>query len=68
MPFMAFRHPQRDTNDKLIDVFYGRMFQLGVLLHPRHLWYISFAHSEDDIDMTLNAAETAMAEARAAVL
>ena len=68
MPFMAFTHPDHDINDKLIDVFYARMYQCGVLLHPRHLWYISFAHTDNDIDTTLAFADAAMAEARAAVL
>ena len=68
MPFMAFSHPSRDINDQLINVFYARMYQCGVLLHPHHLWYISFAHTEHDIDTTLAFADMAMAEARAAVL
>lgn len=68
MPFMAFTHVDSAINDKLIDVFYARMYQCGVLLHPRHLWYISFAHSEDDIDTTLAYADAAMSEARATVL
>ena len=68
MPFMAFIHADQDINNKLIDAFYTRMFQLGVLLHPRHLWYISFAHTEGDIDTTLACADRAMSETRAAVL
>lgn len=68
MPFMAFTHPDQHINDQLIDVFYARMYQCGVLLHPHHLWYISFAHTERDIDTTLAFADVAMAELRATVL
>jgi glutamate-1-semialdehyde 2,1-aminomutase len=36
----------------------------GVLLHPNHQWYLSAAHTEDDIDTSLDvcasAAEHAM--------
>jgi glutamate-1-semialdehyde 2,1-aminomutase len=36
------------------------MFARGVLLHPRHMWFISGAHTERDIAHTLSAANEAM--------
>ncbi|MGK4005233.1 aminotransferase class III-fold pyridoxal phosphate-dependent enzyme [Sorangium sp. So ce1036] len=65
MPFLAFTHPDDAVADRLRTTFYGEMFGRGVLLHPRHLWYITRAHTTADIDATLDAADEAMAIARA---
>ena len=55
MPFLRFEQARaRDT-------FYIEMLRRGVMLHPRHLWFISAAHTEADIDVTLAAADAAMA-------
>jgi glutamate-1-semialdehyde aminotransferase len=36
------------------------MLARGVLMHPRHMWFISRAHTPDDIDYTLAMAEAAL--------
>jgi glutamate-1-semialdehyde aminotransferase len=41
-------------------VFYEAMLERGVLLHPRHMGFISHAHQRDDIDTTLEHARSAM--------
>lgn len=64
MPFMRFTHPQPDVRDRLRDSFYVEVLARGVLLHPRHLWFISHAHRDADIDRTLAAAREAMAAVR----
>ncbi len=64
MPSLAFTHADEPVNEALRAAFYPAMFERGVLLHPRHLWYIAFAHSEADIDATLSAADDAMALAQ----
>jgi glutamate-1-semialdehyde 2,1-aminomutase len=68
MPFLAFTHPDEAVNDALRTTFYGEMFQRGILLHPRHLWYTSHAHTTADIDRTLAAADEAMEITRAQVM
>ncbi|MFL6671748.1 MAG: aminotransferase class III-fold pyridoxal phosphate-dependent enzyme [Massilia sp.] len=60
MPFLAFTHPDQATNEALRRAFYGAMFGQGILLHPRHLWYTTLAHTVDDIDRTVAAADRAM--------
>jgi len=40
------------------------MLERGVLLHPRHMWFISYAHQGSDIDTTLEHARSAMRVAR----
>lgn len=64
MPFLRFMHPDPATNDALQTVFYEAMLERGVLLHPRHMWFISYAHQAADIDLTLEHARTAMKIAR----
>ncbi len=63
MPFMRFTHPDPARNDRLRDCFYAEMLAQGILLHPRHLWFISDAHQDADIDRTLAAATVALRRA-----
>jgi glutamate-1-semialdehyde 2,1-aminomutase len=60
MPFLRFDHPNPDINDAMRTVFYEAMLERGVLLHPRHMWFISYAHQQEDIDTTLEHARSAM--------
>ena len=64
MPFLKFSHPHPGTNDALRDAFYEAMLERGVLLHPRHMWFISHAHKAADVDLTLEHARSAMRIAR----
>jgi glutamate-1-semialdehyde aminotransferase len=66
MPFLTFNHPHPEKNDALRTVFYEAMLERGVLLHPRHMWFISYAHRTADIDTTLEHARSAMKIAREA--
>jgi glutamate-1-semialdehyde 2,1-aminomutase len=60
MPFLRFGHPDPETNEAMRTAFYEAMLQRGVLLHPRHMWFISYAHQIADIDITLEHARSAM--------
>ena len=64
MPFLKFHHPDPETNDALRTGFCESMLERGVLLHPRHMWFISHAHQPSDIDTTLEHARGAMRLAR----
>jgi len=64
MPFLAFAHPDERVRERMRTTFFSEMFARGILLHPRHLWYTSWSHTEADIDRTLAAADEAMAVAR----
>jgi glutamate-1-semialdehyde 2,1-aminomutase len=63
MPFLAFTHADETANEALRAAFYGAMFEQGILLHPRHLWYTSLAHTPADIDRAVACADRAMATA-----
>ena len=59
MPFLRFTSVDSALNDRLKARFYREVLARGVLLHPRHLWFVSYAHSASDIDRTLEVADTA---------
>ena len=64
MPFLKFIHPHAEANDAMRTAFYEAMMERGVLMHPRHMWFISYAHKAADIDTTLEHARSAMKVAR----
>jgi glutamate-1-semialdehyde aminotransferase len=61
MPFLRFTHPDPAANERLKEAFYAEVFARGVLLHPRHMWFLSYAHRDDDVERALAAAREAMA-------
>ena len=64
MPFLRFTYEDPEVRRRVSDAFYEGVFARGVLLHPRHMWFMSYAHSDADIDSALTACEDAMREAR----
>lgn len=64
MPFLRFTHADAEARAAQVRTFYSQMLARGVLLHPRHLWFISAAHTEGDVARTLAAARSAMAAVR----
>ena len=65
MPFLRFTVGDAALNERVKAAFYRAVFARGVLLHPRHLWFVSYAHTQSDIDRTLSVADAALREARA---
>jgi glutamate-1-semialdehyde aminotransferase len=59
MPFLQFRASDQNLNERLKSRFYREVLARGVLLHPRHLWFVSYAHSAQDIERTLEVADIA---------
>ncbi len=59
MPFLKFTARDAALNDRLKTRFYREVLARGVLLHPRHLWFVSYAHTPDDIERTLAVADAA---------
>ena len=60
MPFFKFTEPDAELNTLLTRTFYREVLALGSLLHPRHLWFLSAAHTEADVDATLQATRAAL--------
>lgn len=67
MPFLKFEAERPESNDALARAFYADMLKQGILLHPRHLWFVSYAHTPEEIERTLHAADQAFAAAARAL-
>ncbi len=61
IPYLTF---DEDTDLYLNQRFCAAMADRGVFLHPHHNWFISLAHTEEDIARTLDAAREAFRELR----
>lgn len=61
MPMLRVTHADAPLRDRITHSFFREMMARGVLLHPRHLWFVSHAHGAKEIDATLERADEAMA-------
>ncbi len=61
IPFLTF---DEDPNLYLNQRFGAAMARRGIFIHPHHNWFISLAHTEDDIDKTVEAAKACFAALR----
>ena len=64
MPFFRFQDPDPNVNGRLTTRFYEEMLERGFLLHPRHMWFLSYAHTDEDVERTIEAARGALRCAR----
>jgi glutamate-1-semialdehyde 2,1-aminomutase len=62
IPFMTFRADEGSFRRSY--AFAGECAKRGVFFHPLHNWFLSLAHTDADIDATLDAAEEAFGEIR----
>jgi glutamate-1-semialdehyde 2,1-aminomutase len=58
MPYLSF---VGDNDYAMNSLFAATAIRNGVYLHPRHNWFLSAAHSEQDIDEALAATDLAFA-------
>jgi glutamate-1-semialdehyde 2,1-aminomutase len=65
MPFLKFISGSPALDERLKTRFYREVLARGLLLHPRHLWFVSYAHSEADIERSLGIADAAFRLTRA---
>jgi glutamate-1-semialdehyde 2,1-aminomutase len=63
MPFLSF---VGDTEYQRARLFTGEAVKRGVYLHPRHNWFLSAAHSQEDINDALEVTDIAFAKVREA--
>ncbi len=63
---LLFMHFDEDFQDGMVTLgkatraFYSEMIQRGVFLHPIHNWYVCGAHTEKDVEKTLDAMEDSL--------
>jgi glutamate-1-semialdehyde 2,1-aminomutase len=54
-PFLVFADPDAEVRDTARYLFFREMVRRGVLLHPNHHWFVSAAHTDQDLAYTLEA-------------
>jgi len=64
MPFLKFEGADPAERERVMTRFYREVLARGVLLHPRHLWFISYAHTSEDVERTLEIADAAFESSR----
>jgi glutamate-1-semialdehyde aminotransferase len=60
MPFFRFTYSDRGQNELMTQLFFREVLARGVLLHPRHLWFICGAHTPQHIEHTLHVCRSAL--------
>lgn len=67
MPFLAFTYADAAVRETAKYVFYREMVRQGVLLHPNHHWFVCAAHTDEDIQHTLEVSEAAFSAVKSAL-
>jgi glutamate-1-semialdehyde 2,1-aminomutase len=62
-PFLAF-DPESTAAQKAKVIFYREVTRRGVLFHPSHHWFVSSAHTQSDIEYTVQACREAFSIVR----
>lgn len=57
IPMLKFTYNDNELNEKCKSIFFGEVIERGVFLHPNHHWFLSLAHTDRDVEDTLNASE-----------
>ena len=59
MPFLVFTDANPAIRETARHVFYSETTRRGLLFHPNHHWFVSHAHTEQDLAHTLEISEAA---------
>jgi glutamate-1-semialdehyde aminotransferase len=61
MFYITFKRDEAGTHKARRDDFYAQLIRRGIFLHPHHHGYIAYRHTDEDLDMTVEAIDEAMA-------
>jgi glutamate-1-semialdehyde aminotransferase len=61
MFFITFKRDETNTQKEKRDDFYTQLIRKGFFFTPHHHAYISYRHTEEDLDKTATAIDEAMA-------
>ncbi len=61
MFFITFKRDQTDTQRARRDLFYTQMIRKGFFFTPHHHAYISYRHTDEDLELAAKAMDEAMA-------
>ena len=67
MPDLKFGYQPEERCEEARRVFYTEVTRGGVLLHPRHHWFVSAAHTDADMERTLSVCGEAFDAVRRAL-
>lgn len=65
-PALPFMHFENDPNYRLRHAFARACHEGGLFIHPHHNWFLSTAHTEQDIRLAVDIAARAFETAKAA--
>ena len=60
IPLLAFTGKDQEKREAMKKRFYIETTRRGVLFHPNHCWFLSLAHGEKDVAMTLEVSRESM--------
>ena len=64
-PFVRFEYRHENTRDNAMRLFCNGMLPRGVLMTPSHHWFVCAAMREEDIEFTIEAAQSVLADLEA---
>jgi glutamate-1-semialdehyde aminotransferase len=67
MPFVQFAFEDAARQEAYVWALFRATTARGILLHPSHQWFLSAAHTPDDIEFAIDAVRAATEVAAAAV-
>ena len=60
-PFLQFMHEDDPSVQKMKTAFFAMTTRHGVLFHPNHQWFLSAAHTDEDVELTIDVCRAAIA-------
>jgi len=60
LPMIKFTDKNEKIRERLKVAFFSETTKRGVLLHPNHHWFLSLAHTEQDVSKTLEVSEESL--------
>ena len=55
IPTFKFTDPDEERRSQIHKVFYSELVKRGVIFHPNHHWFLSLAHTNEDLEKSLEA-------------
>jgi len=55
IPMFRFTEKNEEKREQLKTVFYTELVKRGILFHPGHHWFLSLAHTDKDLEKSLEA-------------
>jgi glutamate-1-semialdehyde 2,1-aminomutase len=64
IPMLRFTDPDEGRREAIRTAFFTETTRRGILFHPGHCWFLSTAHTDRDVDTTLEVARESLRRAR----